>query len=95
VVQGHTHHDRITHTTGGIPVIITACDKYEPWVEGDVNHEPWLATRVAGTITEQAFDIVVLDKDARELHFYRIGGDAFNGIDDDPGEPVNLRTVTY
>lgn len=95
VVQGHTHHDRITHTAGGIPVIITACDKYKPWVEGDVNHEPWLSSRVEGTITEQAFDIVIVDRKERELHFFRIGGDAFNGVGDDLGEPVNLRTVTY
>lgn len=95
VVQGHTHHDRITHTTGGIPVIITACDKYMPWMSGETNNEPWLSTRVAGTITEQAFDIVVVDRERRELHFFRIGGDAFNGVDNDPGEPVNLRTVTY
>lgn len=95
VIQGHTHYDRITHTTGGIPVIITACDKYQPWIDGGTNKEPWLATRVAGTITEQAFDIVVLDKQAREVHFFRIGGDAFNGVDNDPGTPVNLRTVTY
>lgn len=95
VVQGHNHHDRITHSTGGIPVIITACDKYQPWIDGDTNKEPWLSTRVAGTITEQAFDIVVVDRDARELYFFRIGGDAFNGIDNDPGEPVNLRTVSY
>lgn len=95
VVQGHTHHDRITHTAGGIPVIITACDKYKPWVEGDVNHEPWLSTRVEGTITEQAFDIVVLDNQEQKLYFFRIGGDAFDGVDNDPGEPVNLRTVSY
>lgn len=95
VIQGHTHHDRITHTTGGIPIVIVSCDKYMPWMSGETNNEPWLATRVAGTITEQAFDIVVLDKEAQELSFFRIGGDAFNGVDDDPGEPVNLRTVTY
>lgn len=95
VIQGHTHHDRITHTTGGIPIVIVSCDKCEPWISSGTNMEPWLSTRVAGTITEQAFEIVVLDKEAQELHFFRIGGDAFNGVDDDPGEPVNLRTVTY
>lgn len=95
VIQGHTHHDRITHTTGGIPIVIVSCDKCEPWISSGTNMEPWLSTRVAGTITEQAFEIVVLDKEAQELHFYRIGGDAFNGVDDDPGSPVNLRTVTY
>ena len=95
VVQGHTHHDRITHTTGGIPVIITACDKYKPWIDGDTNNEPWLSTRIEGTITEQAFDIVIVDRKERKLFFYRIGGDAFNGVDNAPGEPVNLRTVTY
>ena len=95
VIQGHTHHDRITHTTGGIPIVIVGCDKYSPWIQDGTNMEPWLSARVAGTVTEQAFDIAVLDKEARELHFFRVGGDAFDGVDDDPGEPVNLRTVTY
>ena len=95
IVQGHTHLDRITHSTGGIPVVITTCDKYMPWIEGDVNKEPWMSNRVAGTITEQAFDIVVIDRENRELNFFRIGADAENGIDDDRGELVNLRTLAY
>ena len=95
ILQGHTHHDRITRTSGGIPIIITACDKYLPWMDGETNKEPWLATRKAGTITEQAFDIVVINKQEKEIYLYRIGGDAFDGIDDNAGSPVNMRVAGW
>lgn len=96
VIQGHTHKDRVSATPGGIPIVSTACDKCDPWIDGaGVNREPWLADRVRGTITEQAFDIVVLDKDERKLFFYRIGAQAMDGVGDEFGEAVDVREVSY
>lgn len=96
VIQGHTHLDRIVHTTGGIPVVLTTSDKYMPWMTGETNNEPWLSeSRHVGTITEQAFDVVVLDKAARKLTFVRIGAPADNWTDGASTGMVEERVVTY
>lgn len=95
VVQGHLHRDRIGHTPGGIPVVTTTCDKYQPWMRGETNNEPWLSNRVDGTITEQAFDVVVLDKAARKLTFVRIGAPADDWTDGVSTGTVEERSVTY
>jgi hypothetical protein len=95
-MQGHAHLDRIVHTPGGIPVVLTTSDKYMPWMSGETNNEPWLSeTRTVGTITEQAFDVVVLDKDARKLTFVRIGAPADNWVDGTSTGTVEERVVTY
>lgn len=95
VIQGHLHLDRIGHTPGGIPVVATTCDKYKPWIKEGVDMEPHLSTRVAGTKTEQAFDVVVLDKAARKLTFVRIGAPADNWTDGVSTGTVEERVVTY
>lgn len=96
VIQGHAHLDRIVHTTGGIPVVLTTSDKYMPWMSGETNNEPWLSeTRTLGTITEQAFDVVVLDKANRQLTFVRIGAPADNWTDGTSTGTVEERVVTY
>lgn len=48
-----------------------------------------------GTITEQAFDVVVLDKAQRKLTFVRIGAPADNWIDGISTGAVKERVVTY
>lgn len=96
VVQGHAHLDRIIHTPGGIPVVLTTSDKYMPWMSNETNNEPWLSeSRHVGTITEQAFDVVVLDKAARQLTFVRIGAPADNWVDGTSTGTVEERVVTY
>lgn len=95
VLSGHAHLDRICHTPGGIPVVVTTCDKYSPWIDGETNMEPWMETRVKGTITEQAFDVVVLDKAQRQLTFVRIGAPADNWTDGTSTGTVEERVVTY
>lgn len=96
VLQGHIHLDRVAHTPGGIPVVATVCDKYMPWMSGETNNEPWLsASRTEGTITEQAFDAVVLDKTARKLTFVRIGAPADDWTDGVSTGTVEERAVTY
>ena len=95
VLQGHLHFDTICHTPGGIPVVTTTCDKCDPWIDGGTDMEPHLSTRVRGTITEQAFDVVVLDKAQRQLTFVRIGAPADNGVDGASTGTVEERVVTY
>lgn len=96
VVQGHAHLDRIIHTPGGIPVVLTTSDKYMPWMSGETNNEPWLTeSRHLGTITEQAFDVVVLDKAERKLTFVRIGAPADNWTDGASTGTVEERVVAY
>lgn len=77
VFQGHTHWDGIYHTTGGVPVITTTCDKY------DISNEPELSqeVRVLGTKSEQAFDIVILNRDEKKFYCVRIGALAQNNVD--------------
>lgn len=96
VIQGHMHLDRIIHTPGGIPVVATTCDKYSPWIDNGTDMEPWITeSRTEGTITEQAFDVVVLNKTARSLTFVRIGAPADNWVDGVTTGTVEERAVTY
>ena len=82
LIAGHTHVDGMTTTEGGIPVFVTTCDKYLPWVDGGVNKEPWLTeNRHLGTITEQAFDVVIINKTSKLISFVRIGAPADNGAE--------------
>ena len=94
---GHTHHDAVDHTSKGIPIIVTACDKCLPYIdENGTNTEPEYATeRPIGTITEQAFDVVALDKANRTLTLIRIGAPADNYVDGVFSGKVEERVVTY
>lgn len=93
VITGHSHIDKITHTPGGVPVVVTTCDKNVPWINSQ--GVPDITNRDTGTIREQAFDVVALDKTNRKLTFVRCGCPALNGIDSDPGTEVEYREVTY
>lgn len=104
VLSGNAHLDRICHTPGGIPVVVTTSDKYSPWVDSGTDMEPdsgtdmepWLTkSRTKGTITEQAFDVVVLDKEQRKLTFVRIGAPADNWTDGVSTGTVEERVVMY
>ena len=81
VIQGDQHSDYILPSYAGkIPIVCTTCDKNKG------NEIENLADRASGTINEQAFDVVVLDKAQKQLHFVRIGY-AKDGDE--------IRTVTY
>lgn len=95
VICGHTHKDAIGQTSGGIPIVVTTCDKFAPWVSDGVDNEPWLSNRVEGTITEQAFDVAVLDKTNKQITFVRIGAPAENWISGATEAGVEERTVSY
>jgi hypothetical protein len=89
VLMGHTHKDRIHIGSTGVPYIISASDRHAAY-QRDINVE-----RIPGTISEQHFEVVVIDKGKREIRLFSIGARARNGYDDDPGEAVEVRTVKY
>lgn len=92
LIAGHTHRDGLGATTGGIPIFITTCDKYKSWTQDGVDMEPWItADRHLGTITEQAFDVVVINKTSKLISFIRIGAPADNGSSD----KLEIRTANY
>ena len=72
IIQGHTHFDAIEETTGGFPILITTCDKWQK-ADGSDQYEPWLHARTPGTITEHAFDVCVLDRNQRKITAVRVG----------------------
>lgn len=67
---GHTHNDLETTISSGnesIRIICTTCDTYrQSAVWGS-----W--TMTAGTDTEQAFDVVQIDRDHRKIYLTRVG----------------------
>ncbi|CDD96014.1 ser/Thr phosphatase family protein [Bacteroides intestinalis CAG:315] len=89
VLMGHSHRDRIHIGSTGIPYIISACDRYAPY-KSDLNVE-----RVIGTISEQHFEVVLIDKRNNNVYLYSIGANARDGYDNDSGIEVDLRTVAY
>ena len=96
IIQGHTHIDRITWTAGGVPIIITTCDKNGRWVDpntgiGDLDY----VTRTSGTIAEQAFDVFVIDYKNRIISAVRIGSQAFNGTGNNIGTQVEIRQIPF
>jgi len=51
--------------------------------------------RTPGTITEQHFEVVVIDKKKRQIKLFSIGANARDGYDNDLGNEVDVRTVNY
>ena len=88
VFGGHTHFDGLGSTDGNIPVFVTTCDKYLPLVGDD---DYLTDIRTLGTITEQAFDVVVIDKTNRKVSAVRIGCPANNPS----GSPLEIRQMDY
>lgn len=65
LMQGHTHIDFDLATTGGIPSVCTTCDCYAQQIGSLV--------RQAGTVTEQAFEVVHVNTGAKTIKLTRIG----------------------
>lgn len=66
VLSGHQHVDGAVTTSAGTNVIATTSDGY-------VEHSSSQLTRTYGTITEQAFDVVQIDKANRKIYLTRVG----------------------
>lgn len=65
MISGHSHFDTVYTLSNGFPIIATTCDAYQD--------EYGELSRTAGTITEQAFDIVNVDITNRIVYLTRIG----------------------
>ncbi len=89
VLMGHTHKDRIHIGPTGVPYIISACDRYQPY-QSDIN-----VHREVGAISEQHLEVIIVDKKAKQVYLYVIGANARDGYDNEIGEEVDLRCVTY
>ena len=89
VFQGDAHVDRVFRLNGegSIPVICITTDK----CDGALN-----VNREVGTINEQAFDVVVVDKTNRKITCVRIGAKAKDGVGlTTQGNDVEIREVSY
>ena len=89
VLMGHAHKDRIHIGSTGVPYILSACDRYSSY-NGDIN-----VVRTPGTITEQHFEVVVIDKKKKQMKLFSIGANARDGYDNDQGKEVDVRTVNF
>ena len=67
VISGHCHCDWSAYSEKGYPMVATTCDAYGKIRAGE------LGRRKIGNTTEQAFDIVTIDKDEQTLFFTRVG----------------------
>jgi hypothetical protein len=75
VICGHTHRDMVLEKANNpdhVLVIATTTDSYGNNL--DYNSSGVLVDRTAGTITEQAFDVVQIDLANKKLYMTRIGG---------------------
>ena len=79
-------NNKVYEITGQIPLVVTASDRYYAENPPPFDQED----RVCGTITEQAFDVVILDKIEKKLYFVRIGAPAKVG-----DESVEVREFYY
>ena len=89
VLIGHSHRDRIHIGSSSVPYIISACDRLAAY-HGDINVD-----RAPGTVSEQHFEVVVMDKVNRIIKLFSIGAPARDGYEDDPGMEVDVRIVNY
>ncbi len=90
VFHGHIHRDLINRTKSGVPVIGVTADKTDTSVESVV-----LVERHIGTISEQAFDVVVVDRTERKLHCIRIGAPAIDGSGAGGNRLAETRVVDF
>ena len=71
---GHQHVDEISYQ-GGFPICSFACDAaygdYKHFIFGDANMFP---TKSKGTVYEQTFDLIYVNKEENIATFIRIGG---------------------
>ena len=82
LLEGHRHWDSLFFTTDGTPVILTTCDKY------DISNEPTIEdeVRTLGTINEQAFDIITVNRTNGTINCIRIGAKCQDNVNIDISE---------
>ena len=98
MLQGHVHMDRVTTLRNGtMPIIMTTCDKniQTTLSVGDWSGSDMIDDRPTGTIKEQAFDVVIIDRKTRKITCVRVGCPARDGVDNAIGEYVEERVINY
>lgn len=95
VVCGHTHFDYLGQTAKGIPIIVTTCDKNLPWINNNTDKEPWLDDRTTGTIKEQAIDLFVINRGAKQITRVRVGCPIRLGIVPEEWTELEYQTIDY
>ncbi len=97
-LTGHEHAERQTHQKG-IWHITEPCDAaYSDYIAGSL---PWcrvLPPKKKGTVYEQTFDAIHIDRRRNALHFTRIGGGGnrtyhLNALHAKVGEPLQLKAA--
>lgn len=75
--SGHMHNDYVYKATDGygVDIITTRCDS------ANENDSTLLAERVAGTITEQCFDVFTVNRKTKKIYATRIGAGSDRVID--------------
>jgi hypothetical protein len=79
--SGHVHIDGfVSETLSGVPVITTRCDSKNE------NFSELSDERIEGTVTEQSFDVITIDKVNRRAYITKIGAgnDREVSLDDSP-----------
>ena len=89
VLMGHSHVDRIHVGKSGVPYILSQCDRTIPY-RNDINVE-----RQPGTVSEQHFEVVLLDKKGQQVILFSIGSDARSGVDHVKGDTIDMRVLDY
>ena len=88
VLNGHTHADRIHYGETGVPYIVSQCDTLKEAGVGPVPREK-------GTVTEQHFEVAIVDRENKTIKLFSIGSQCQNGLEEDPGELADSREVTF
>ena len=85
--------------SNGIPVIVTTCDKNKSGGESSTFFDSYWAEREDGTIKEQAFDVMVINRTDRKITAVRVGCPATtwtqSGDNYVRGADVEYREVSY
>lgn len=110
MVEGHTHFDQVfssddssativdgVYTTSALPILSVTCDKNTPWYSKDDPSvsETYLEDRISGTIKEQAFDVIVINKTDKVLHQIRIGCPIRDGRDPSTWTEMEERKTAF
>ena len=95
VLLGHAHRDRMHYSAAGVPYIITTSDQNGLSKTGYDVADMLDSERPNGSIYEQAFDVVVINKSEHKIKLIRVGAKARNGFDNNLGELSEHREVTY
>jgi len=91
IITGHTHRDFVVLDRTKVPIIVTTCD-HNAFL--DNSFENLTVPRTSGTINEQAFDVVIYDKENVLMHFVRIGSQAYNKLNlSETNQQVDCRSI--